>query len=114
MKKRLIPAGLVLATTALLCGCQSNDLVFTTYTKVGLHISAVDSTPTSVNFGYKRFEGAIIPVNRETATGKPEEAASLYAGMAVTNSWLRGLYIRQSFATGEAAVQAAKEGIFAK
>ena len=111
--KNKLPVYLLTAASSVMAitGCKSNDLVFTTYTKVGLHITAVDSTPTSLIFGYKRFEGAIIPVDRDKATGKPEDVGSVYAAMAITNAWLKGLSIQQSFATGDAAVEAAKVGI---
>jgi hypothetical protein len=101
--KRIPP---LLATIAVMfaSGCQADkNLYFTTYTKVGLHATSVGGQPDSVVFGYKRFEGALIPVDPETATGKPQDMASLYAAIGVTNGWLSGLKIKQVFATGAAA-----------
>lgn len=101
MKRNLIRK-LPIAVMALVAGCQSTNLVFTTYTKVGLNITAVDAQPTSLMFGYKRFEGAIIPVNPDK---EPGVVAPVYAAIAITNKWLSGLRITQAFATGDAAVQ---------
>jgi hypothetical protein len=55
-------------------------------------------------FGYKRFEGAIIPVDpaKVDKDGKPQ-MASVFAGIAIKNSWLDGLDIAQVFGTGKAA-----------
>ena len=98
----------------LLCGCQSDHLLFSTYTKVGIDIASVGGTPTRATFGYKRFEGAIIPVDPNTAKGQAEDVKSVYAAMALTNGWLTGLSIVQVFATGEAAVKSANENLAAK
>jgi len=100
-----------------LCACASDSLIFTTYTKVGLDISATNQVPTQANFGYKRFEGAIIPVDIENSTAVestadeesklPSDAKSVYAEVFVKNSWVQGLTIKQRFATGAAADKAA-------
>lgn len=92
---RLAALGLVLTGAA----CSSDHLVFTTYTKVGLDITLQDGAPTDAVLGYKRFEGALIPVDLE----KAPEIHSIYAGLCVTNSWVQGLALGQVFATGTAA-----------
>jgi len=110
-KRRWLPVA-ALAALASVSGCKSNHLIFTTYTKVGLDVSTTDGQPTSALFGYKRFEGAIIPVDvdEQEMVGDPEipkDARSVYAAIDLENSWLQGLKIYQVFATGEAATQAA-------
>jgi hypothetical protein len=51
------------AASLLLAGCSNTHLIFTTYTKTGLDISLSNEIPTEVVFGYKRFEGTIVPVD---------------------------------------------------
>jgi hypothetical protein len=84
-------------------GCATGSLAFVTYTKIGLDVSATDSQPTAALFGYKRFEGAIVPVD-----GGEEEAMSIYAAIDLENHWLCGLDVVQVFATGQAAENSAK------
>ena len=91
-----------------LCSCANDHLAFTTFTKVGLDISAAESTPTSAMFGYKRFEGALIPVDPKDTDIDPGDVHSVYAAIDLNNQWLGGIDIKQVFATGEAAVNAAK------
>jgi len=68
VRSRLSTAVVVLLLTGLLSGCRtSNHLLFMTYTKMGLDISTVNGTPTQALFGYKRFEGAIVPVDPQSA-----------------------------------------------
>ncbi|MCR9093060.1 MAG: hypothetical protein NXI30_02475 [bacterium] len=86
------------------CSVSSDSLIFTTYTKVGLDVSATDGTPTEAVFGYKRFEGAIVPVDE---TSDEPATHSVFAGLCIENSWLGGLDIHQVFATGAAAETAA-------
>jgi hypothetical protein len=85
-------------------GCSASHLVFSTYTKVGLDITVAEGTPTEAVFGYKRFEGAVVPVDPEDPKGTLQ---SVYAGVCVRNSWLKGLKIGQVFATGTAATNLA-------
>ena len=87
-----------------LSGCATDYLVFTTYTKVGLDISFVNQAPRQVVFGFKRFEGAVIPIDKEDKDG---EVASVFAAIRLSSNWLTGMKIYQDFATGDAAVQAA-------
>jgi hypothetical protein len=90
--------------------CAPRSLIFTTYTTVGLDISATDAKPTKAVLGYKRFEGAIVPVDPEArdAAGAEREAMSVYAAVAMSNTWLNGLDLTQAFATGPAAVNAVR------
>ncbi|HTI69326.1 MAG TPA: hypothetical protein VMF06_05145 [Candidatus Limnocylindria bacterium] len=107
MKSILVLAAVV-ATGLFAGGCQSKQLVFTTYTKVGLNISATGNLPNSLTFGYKRFEGAIVPVDPSKASNGVPEMPSVYAVMGVTNQWFKGISIYQRFATGVAAENIAK------
>ena len=95
MKRRTL---LALSLSGLLTGCATGQLTFLTYTKVGLDVSTTEQQPTAAVFGYKRFEGAIIPVDKTD-----EEAASVYASIDLENHWLCGLDVVQLFATGKAA-----------
>ena len=53
---------LACAAIAGLCGaCSSTHLIFATYTKAGVDVTLTDGAPTQLVFGYKRFEGAIVP-----------------------------------------------------
>lgn len=81
-------------------GCATDHLIFTTYTKVGLDMTVAEGTPTEAVFGYKRFEGAIVPVDPDE---EDAEVPSIYAGVCVENSWIYGLEVGQVFATGESA-----------
>ncbi len=95
-----------LVAGALALGCAHQDqLYFSTYTKIGLDISLTDGQPTEAVFGYKRFEVAIVPVNPDAPE---QDAHALFAGMCIDNGWTTGITIGQVFATGEAAVQVAK------
>lgn len=98
---------LIAALGLLATGCASRTLVFTTYTNVGLDISAANGTPTSAVFGYKRFEGAIVPVDPTRRTETDGDAMSVYAAINLKNEWLQGLSVVQVFATGDAATSAA-------
>lgn len=89
----------------LLAGCGKR-LLFTTYTKVGLDISTADGQTPNAVFGYKRFEGAIIPVDPDKATQATSDqpgVASVYGAMDLKNEWFGGLRLFQVFATGKAA-----------
>lgn len=90
-----------------LAGCGSTDhLVLTTYTKVGIEVSTVDGKPTQLVLGYKRFEGALVPVDPHA---DPEtEAMSTFAAFNMRNGWWDGVKIDQFFATGKSATDAVK------
>jgi len=93
----------LIASLLLACACyppSSRMLIFTTYTKLGLDVSVMGGTPGEVVVGYKRFEGAIVPVKEGDPQG---EAPSVFASLDLKSEWLAGLCIRQAFATGEAS-----------
>jgi hypothetical protein len=104
VKNQIFLLSLVCSLGLIGTGCHNDALVFTTYTKFGLHASATGNTPNNLMFGYKRFEGAIIPVD---ASKEASEVASVYAAISLTNNWFSGLHLRQAFATGLAAENAA-------
>lgn len=111
----ILRIGAALAAICLLSACNSRHLVFTTYTKVGLDVTTTDgNTPHGV-FGYKRFEGAIIPYEpvcndpNDVTTCNTQDAASVYAAIDVDNRWFGGISILQVFATGDAAVDVAND-----
>ena len=92
--------------------CSANHLVFTTTTKVGLDLSGSQAQPGNLMFGYKRFEGAIVPVDVAAAMNNPGvDAMSVYALINLDNKWFEGLNILQIFATGEAAKHAASDPV---
>lgn len=100
----------LLAVVSLTPGCGStNHLVFTTHTKAGLDITATNGTPSGLMFGYKRFEGAIVPVDTKgaLAAGQEPKMMSIYASLDLNNGWFQGISIFQVFATGRAAENAA-------
>jgi hypothetical protein len=101
MGTRNLPAALL--ALALLPACQSDRLTFTTYTKFGLDLSATNGTTTGLMFGYKRFEGALIPVDMSKATGADKDLMPVFAAIDLTNSWFGGIKLVQMFATGTAA-----------
>ena len=83
-------------------------LVFGTATNIGLKVDFTAQQPTAINFGYKRKEFSHIPLREEEPTdGKPDEYASVLAGLALRTSSSQlpktGLVISQFIATGHAA-----------
>lgn len=90
-------------------------LIFFTDTSYGLKISAgEDSTPANLLLGYRREEAAVIP------TPDPaQEVRSVYADITISTttsssvttnfSMLKGTRIKQSFATGKAAENLARQ-----
>lgn len=86
-------------------GCAPKHLIFTTYSDLGLDIAGTDGQPTKAVFGYKRFEGAIIPVDVAAPPPGAQEpdVMSVYAAIDVENHWWRGLDVFQVIATGQAA-----------
>lgn len=112
---------------AALFGCE-NYVVVTTATKFGIDITQVAKEPPKVLIGYKREETSIIPAEHQNAESGPNnEKADTYSVLAefcvMANPSLwdffdslssggrdvpDGLQIRSFFATGIAAVTAAK------
>lgn len=108
MSRHRLVIGLAISTALLVAGCAAKTLVFTTYTNLGLDVSAANGSPTKAVFGYKRFEGAVIPVDPSKRTKTDGDAMSVFAAIDLTNGWLSGLSVLQIFATGDAAESAAK------
>ena len=103
----------LLALCFLTVGCQ-DYLVFSTATKFGLDISQDAGQPPKMLVGYKRAEVAIIPAEKENATGIPATAGqlsqdtySVFAEVCIKAPGLLTindpLKIRSTFATGVAA-----------
>ena len=101
--KKPMSLGAIAALCLMTTGCTPRHLVFTTYTRVGLNITAADGVPTNLGFGYKRFEGVIIPVDPTKADGTNPALPSVRATLGLTNRWLEGLTLEQTFSTGKAA-----------
>jgi len=97
MRKQLAVA--FAATLTLAAGCQSR-VVFTTHTSMGLDVSGTAQLPNKVSFSYNRFEAAIVP--RKTNG----EAHAVYGGMDADMKFFGGHTIKQTFATGKAAMLA--------
>jgi hypothetical protein len=101
----------------LINGCAScNDhLIFATGTRLGVDVSASGNKITQASLGYTRGEGMSMPVDPDSpeivARGGqviPADSRPIFAGVNADNSWLGGLKTTQVFATGPAAVEAAK------
>jgi hypothetical protein len=97
--KKYIPILLILTTT-MLVGCRSNRVVFVTESSLGLDVSGTAEIPNKVSLSYKRFEGAIVP--RKNGG----EAHSVYGGLDADIHFFKGHTIKQTFATGKAAMLA--------
>lgn len=110
MTRRSILGGIGTGLLFLAAGCGTRNLLFTTYTTIGLDVSATDAKPTKAVLGFKRFEGAIIPVNpkQEKDPKKNPDVASVYAAIDLDNHWT-GLSVCQVFATGDPAKNLASD-----
>lgn len=96
---------LVLICTAIaLSGC-SNNLYFGTSTSVGLSVTGTSKVPTKISFAHDRSEVAIVP---DDSAGN---AHSTFAALDSEWTWFNGFVIKQHFATGDAADEAAKSGL---
>jgi hypothetical protein len=100
---------LLFALLAALPACQSDRLVFTTYSKIGLDVSSVNGTTAGFMLGYKRFEGALIPVDMSKVSHQPSDLMPVYASLIMRNGWFQGLKVSQFFATGDAAIGIAND-----
>lgn len=98
MKRSLITL-CALPVLAVLTGCH-NHVIFSTHTSAGLDVSGTAQYPDKVSFSYNRQEVAIVP--RKTNG----EAHSVFGGMDSDISFMNGSVIKQTFATGDAAVLA--------
>ena len=99
---------LMLPLILTLSGC-SNTLVFGTATKFGVDISQRPDQMIEVTMGYDRYEVVSIPAQNKDAKEK-EDTYSVLGIFAVSygNSGTEPLVLRQFFATGRAALEAAK------
>ena len=101
--KKPLSLGAIAAVCLTTTGCTPRHLVFTTYTRFGVNITAAGDVPTNLAFGYKRFEGVIIPVDPANADGTNPALPSVRATLDLTNRWFNGLTLEQTFSTGKAA-----------
>ena len=97
MRQFSVPIAILLTMAAT--GCKT-PVVFTTNTSLGLDVSGTAQMPNKVSLSHRRFEGAIIP--RKTNG----EAHSVYGGLDADMTFFRGQTIKQTFATGKAAMLA--------
>lgn len=86
---------------SILAGCQT-PVAFNTHTSLGLDVSGTAQMPNKVSLSYNRFEGAIVP--RKT----DGEAHSVYGGMDADIKFFDSHIIKQTFATGKAAMNASE------
>jgi hypothetical protein len=100
-------ATLIVLLMLILSGC-SNTLVFGTATKFGVDISQRPDQMIEVTMGYDRYEVVSIPAQAKDAQGS-EDTYSVLGIFAVSygNPGTEPLVLRQFFATGRAARQAA-------
>lgn len=93
---RLFFPWILLATTLAGCAAPESTAVFVTRTSLGVD---VDAAPTTVSFGYNRAEGYLGPrYDSGTIPG--------VAGAFHTDGGLFNRKIRQTYATGKAALNA--------
>lgn len=109
-------AWLVLPSVALLmAGCASNVVILSTATRTGVEINATEAAQQGAHVGIERFEGVIMPIVASDNTGQYahlKEAYPIYSWYYFHSGSLaeklaskdtRGLILKQSFATGQAA-----------
>lgn len=97
-KAPFVICGVLLACSG---GCGRN-LVFTTYTMFGVEIKGEGTMPTALRLAYKRFEGALIPVDISDDAKAHSVLATIDARQGAFH-----VHISQVFATGRAAKIAA-------
>jgi hypothetical protein len=83
-------------------------MIFGTTTNFGLKVHFVGEAPTSFNFGYKRKDFSVLPLQSDAPTPEhPDQYGSVIAGIAlrVTTAQLAdsGIAASQFIATGDAA-----------
>lgn len=102
--KMLIVASLLIWIT----GCSQNTLYFSTYSSLGLDSSGTAEVPNHVSLAYSRFEGAYVPPKHDSKV----KSHSLFGGIDADVGFFpwQDRIINQTFATGRAASQAAKNG----
>lgn len=84
---------------AMLAGCSTESLLFSTKTSVGIDLSATNGAPR-LNLGYDRTEAAIVPA-------KPDGGTHSVLGGLDADLSMNEVRIKQLFATGQAAQIAA-------
>lgn len=84
-------------------GCRAPALVFTTVTVIGAEATADEGLEHHFLVGYKRFEGALVPLLPESSSITGEGAYSVFATLDFKAGMFR-TKIAQVFATGSAAI----------
>src|SRR5688500_2713359 len=103
MRRSFISAVIV----CIACGCASQKrVIFTTQTAAGLDISGNGPIPTKVAFAYNRHELAFVPPKDDGTSH------SIYGGLDADIRFKipPDYIIKQVFATGQAATNAANNG----
>jgi len=108
-KRNELAAILLVAAWLVICvsGC-GRHLIFTTYTTIGVEVKGVNNVPTALRLAFKRFEGAVVPVDpsERDENGNEREMHSVVSGLDFKQSAFR-TQVAQVFATGDAATIAA-------
>ena len=98
-----------------MAGCASNVVILSTATRTGVEINATEAAQQGAHVGIERFEGVIMPIVATNKTGETiylAEAYPIYSRYYFHSGGLvaklsgkddRGLILKQSFATGQAA-----------
>jgi hypothetical protein len=105
----LVGLSILMVPLLFMCSGCSNTLVFGTATKFGVDISQRPDQVIEVTMGYDRYEVLSIPAQNQDAK-EQEDTYSVLGIFAVSygNPWtFEPLILRQFFATGRAAQQAA-------
>jgi hypothetical protein len=105
----LVGHSILMVPLMFTCSGCSNTLVFGTATKFGVDISQRPDQLIEVTMGYDRYEVVSIPAQDKDAQ-EQEDTYSVLGIFAVSygNPWtMEPLILRQFFATGRAAQQAA-------
>jgi hypothetical protein len=92
---------------AVLClgfaGCRSSNVIFATNTSIGLDVSGTSTmVPNHVSLAYGREETIFVP------KGTSAEA-SILGTLDSEMTWLNGVAIGETFATGQAAIALTEE-----
>lgn len=91
------------AAALITSGCSNKKLIFATHSSIGLDVSGTAEVPNKVSLSYHRQELALVP-------GKTDETAhSVFGGMDSDINFWRGSIIKQTFATGDAAIIATQD-----
>lgn len=98
--KLQLPYLLILSVPVMLTTGCTKKLVFSTNSTIGLNVSGTAEVPSKVAFSYDRQEAAIVPKKHD------DTAHSVYGGLDTDVSWRNGTIIKQTFATGDAAIYA--------